>query len=119
MSAIRNYQDRRAADKVLTALLRISTGLNHRLSVEQSETVSDNDRRRGVGEHCIKCDTRVQSFALRRLNEAITEAEVIVLAEALRDYQPGHPLLDQWNLQPENIPKRGKWDFTDSDFCQS
>jgi hypothetical protein len=101
-----HFTNLKTAQLVCKATQRIITGAG--ATVERSTTMTDSDRARGVGEWVVICTEDIGGFS-NSFETAVSEGIQIALAEALREYNPHHPLLTGiWHLRPENIDTKYK-----------
>jgi len=106
----------KAAEKVANVLRSITTGL--KIYVRHLP-VNETDRIRGVGDYAITTFRRLDCFATSRFCHAIEQAQSLVLADDIAEYDPEHPLLKNWSFKPENRNKLSKIHFGEKDFSKT
>lgn len=83
---------------------------NNRITVV-CEPPAESDSNRGVGDWCVNADSSVSdTFDSHRMSRCSDMALILALADALREIDPNHPLVQDWFMQPENRGKLARYD---------
>lgn len=91
-------------------VLKAASSLSEAKLWVRHNPVSEKERERGVGDYEIISDTKHSNvYASHRLSRCVDTGLTLALADALRDYDPQHPLLQIWHLRPENRNKLPKY----------
>lgn len=75
------------------------------------DPVEGHDREKGVGDWniCYQNGRELESCASYRMGACATTGELLALADALREHEPDHPLLQTWHLRSENRSKLSRY----------
>lgn len=103
------YRSREAANAVKARMQPLT---NAKLSV-LCRPVAQAEADRGVGHYTIEYDGQADCFAQYRISRCADQGLILALADALRQANPNHPLLNMWMLKPENRSHLAKYRLDD------